>query len=155
MASPPEDLPGVVAWLVRKVTEIERRAAGRQRRGIVAEVNAGAGLFRVDFAPGYRSPWIPALSPSGGALRIQAEPTVGQSVLVDSPSGDMTDAVIIASGFTDDNARPHDQAGEFALDVGGTRIVASGDRLILQSNGSSIELDSAGVRVEGARIDLN
>lgn len=155
MATPPDDIAGMFAHLAREIDELKRRNRGRVREGKVSAVNYAAGLYRVDLGDGFKSPWLPVEALASGALRIQAEPVIGQTVTVRSESGDITDAVIALSSFSDANARPHDKGGELVIDVGGTRITATASSLTLASNGSSIVLDAAGIRAVGARIDLN
>lgn len=155
MAIPPNDIGGMFAHLSREIDDLKRRNRGRVREGKVSAVNYGAGLYRVDLGGGFMSPWLPVEALSSGDLRIQGEPVVGQTVTVRSESGDLTDAVIALSSFSGANVRPHDKGGELVIDVGGTRITATATKLTLASNGSSIELDAAGIRAVGARIDLN
>ena len=155
MAIPPDDLAGMIAHLAREIDELKRRNRGRVREGKVVAANEADGRYRVDLGDGFLTDWLPVEALSSGALRIQGEPVVGQTVTVRSESGDMADAVIALSRFSDAHARPHNKGGELVIDVGGTRITATATKLRLASNGSSIELDAAGVRVVGARIDLN
>lgn len=155
MAIPPDDLAGMFAHLAREIDELKRRNRGRAREGRVSAVNYADGLYRVDLGEGFLSPWLPVEALSSGALRIQGEPVVGQTVTVRSESGDLTDAVIALSSFNGAHARPHNKGGELVIDVGGTRITATATKLTLASNGSSIEIDAAGIRAVGARIDLN
>lgn len=171
MAGPPEHLAGAMAWVVRKITELERRQSGRRRRGIIESVDAAAGKFRVRFADGFLSPPVPAQAVAAGALQIQAEPTVGQSVIVESQSGDMTDGFIAFSAFTNTTARPHGQAGELAiavgaasiiatgteirLDVGGSQVLIDGSKVVLNAGGSEVRIDAAGVAITGAGLTHN
>lgn len=155
MAIPPDDIAGIIAYLAREVEELKRRQRGRVREGKVTAVNPANGRYRVNLGVGFDTPWLPVEALSSGALRIQGEPVVGQTVTVRSESGDLTDAVISLSSFDETHPRPHDKAGEMVIDVGGTRITVTADRLTLASNGSAIELDAAGIRAIGARIDLN
>ena len=102
---------------------MKRRARNRERKGVVVEVNPNEGLYRVQLreAEGnmaaYLTPWIPVEALSTGHVKIQGEPVIGQPVLVRSESGDMSDAVIALSSFSDANPRPHDKNGELKIDV--------------------------------------
>ena len=64
------------------------------QQGRVVEADPARGLYRVDLGDGFLTGWIRARSPSTGALKMQAEPTVGQMVMVRSESGDLTDAAV-------------------------------------------------------------
>lgn len=124
MSIPPDDLPGMVAWLAREVAELKRRMRNRTREGKVIQEDAGKGLYRVRLRdsdgdePAYDTGWIRVQSLSAGQVKIQAEPVVGQWVTVTSESGDLTDAVIGLSSFNDDNRRPHDKSGELKITMG-------------------------------------
>jgi len=161
MAIPPDDLPGLVAHLTREIGDIKRRDRGRSRTGKIVDADEATGLYRVRLreedgdGPAFDSPWLPVEALASGALKIQGEPVIGQTVTITSPSGELTDGVISLSSFNDDDPRPHDKGGELKLTVGGTMILAKADSLTLQSNGSEIVMDAAGIRQTGAEIHLN
>lgn len=147
------DLARVIAAQARKIEELNRRARGRSREGVVVESDAANGLFRVDLGAGGRpflTPWIPAEALSAGTLAIQAEPVVGQHVRVTSESGDLTDAVVALSSFDASTARPHDKGGELKVVVGGTVITGTADDLTLESNGGKIVISADGIAITGA-----
>jgi len=45
--------------------------------------------------------------------------------------------------------------GTINATVGGSLITMNTSHILLSSNGSTLELDAAGVRINGTRIDLN
>ena len=159
MSAPPTDLPGVVAYLARRVAEIERRMRGRSQEGRVVEADPAQGRYRVALREGddeFLSPWLRTEALSAGALRVQAEPTVGQTVRVRSESGDLTDGIIALSGYQDeDNIRPHDQNGEFYATVGASTIHMTGEMILLRVGGSSITITGDHIVAISPRIDLN
>lgn len=161
MAIPPDDLPGIIAHLSREMGELKRRERGRSRTGKIVDVDEERGLYRVRLreesadGPAFDSPWLSVEALASGALKIQGEPVMGQTVTINSPSGELTDGVIALSSFNDSDPRPHNKGGELKLTVGGTMILATADSLTLQSNGSEIVLDAAGIRQTGAEIHLN
>lgn len=46
-------------------------------------------------------------------------------------------------------------ASQLLADLGGSKLTISRDSIRLESNGSSLEMDASGIRLNGARIDLN
>ncbi|MGQ3671787.1 phage baseplate assembly protein V [Xanthobacter sp. TB0136] len=130
---PPDDFLEMISWLGRQKAEQERRNRNRRREGRIIEANPEKGLYRVRLREengsqkAFDSPWLQVKALASGALKIQAEPTVGQWVEVVSESGDLTDGVIEMSAYTEDNARPHNRAGELAVTVGGYRGVIDKD----------------------------
>lgn len=123
MSIPPDDLPGMVAWLAREIAEIKRRERNRSRDGKVIDAKPADGLYKVRLReaegdePAYDTGWIGVEALSTGTVKIQGEPAIGQPVRVKSESGDMTDAVISLSSFSDANQRPHDKNGELKITV--------------------------------------
>lgn len=130
---PPDDFLEMISWLGRKAAEQERRNRNRRREGRIIQADPEKGLYRVRLREesgsqkAFDSPWLPVKALATGSLKIQAEPTVGQWVEVVSESGDLRDGVIEMSAYTEDNARPHDKAGELAVTVGEHRRVVDKD----------------------------
>lgn len=160
LSAPPTDLPGMVAYLARKVAEIERRLRGQSQEGRVVEADPGRGRYRVALREGdeeFISPWLRTEALSAGALRIQAEPTIGQTVQVRSESGDLTDGIIALSGYHEDDEliRPHDKNGEFYLTVGASTIHVNAEMILLQVGGSFIKITADRILEVSPRIDMN
>jgi phage baseplate assembly protein gpV len=162
--------------LVSRVAELERRFAGVLRHGTVAEVDPERQRVRLDLGPvhgaggRFLSPWVPYAQFSG-ALRVHTPPTVGQQLTAMSPSGDFQQAVALPLTHHSGNPSPSKAGDENVMTYGNVRmtladdlvrVVVSGTRLELSSakvtlsmGGSSIEMTDAGVKITGARIDLN
>lgn len=144
------DLPRILADLTRRIAELERRSRGQGMEGRVVEADPAQGLYRVDLGDGFLTGWIPARSLSTGDLKMQAEPTVGQMVMVRSESGDLTDAAIEASGFAGD--RPHDRNGELYLARGAASLLFAEDRIVLSVGGSSLTITAGGIAFSGPSV---
>ena len=147
------DLARITARQAREIEQLKRRERGRVREGRVVAVDETAGRFRVDVGregSQLLTPWIPAETLASGALKMQAEPTMGQHVRVTTENGDLSDAVISASGFDDGDPRPHGKAGEFAATVGDTTILWTGTRIVLSVGEASITITDGSVEIVGA-----
>jgi phage baseplate assembly protein gpV len=162
--------------LVSRVAELERRFAGVMRHGTVAEVDPERQRVRLDMGPAhggegrFLSPWVPYAQFSG-ALRVHTPPTVGQQLTAMSPSGDFQQAVALPLTHHTGNPSPSTAGDEnvvtygnvsmtladdlVRVDVGGTLFELTSAKITLSTGGSSIEMTDAGVKVKGARIDLN
>ena len=103
------------------VAEGDRRLANLIRLGRVVSVNAASATARVDFG-GLVTPEIPVGQLRAGALRLQWMPSVGEQVVVASPSGDLAQGVILCSVFAG-NAL----GGGPAIDLGGGTLTIDGD----------------------------
>lgn len=144
------DLPRILSDLTRRVVELERRSRGQGMEGRVSDADPAQGLYRVELADGFKTGWIPARSPSSGALKMQAEPTVGQMVMVRSESGDLTDAAIEGSGFAGD--RPHDKNGEWMVTLGAASLLMTDDSIVLTVGGSSATITADGIAFSGPSV---
>lgn len=67
-------------------------------------------------------------------------------------SSEDVDCVVFGDGTRMEYNRA---AHRMVVDLGPTKIIADRDHLLLESNGTSLELDAAGWRLSGARGDLN
>jgi phage baseplate assembly protein V len=144
----PTTTPEIIRDLYHRIAELDRRLAGMERPGKVAEVDPVAGTARVELG---RDPvtGAPFLSPplrwaeaGMGGIKTHTPPTVGEQVVVRSPSGDIADGYIAQSVPTTDNKRPSDKGDEHVLTkIGGTSIVAKdgrvhikADKIVLEGN---------------------
>ena len=162
--------------LAARVTDMERRMASVIRHGTVAEVDAERQRVRINFGPAhggngeFLSPWIPYAQFSG-ALRVHTPPTVGQQLTAMSPTGDFQQAVAVPLTHHAGNPSPSTEGDENVITYGNVRMTLADDLVLvdvggsifkmtsagirLETNGSSVELNAAGVSVTGTRIDLN
>ena len=150
-----DDVARVIARMARDMAELRRRARGRSREGRIVEADAGAGLYRVDVGREghpFLTPWIGAEALSSGAVALEAGLTVGQRVRVTSESGDLSDAVVGLSSFSDDAPRPGAPGGELRMVLGGTTLTATADGLTLSSGGASLVVTPGGVAVAGPAL---
>jgi phage baseplate assembly protein V len=121
----------------------------------VVEVSPNRARAKVSFGPEAESAWLPWLTERASGISVWAPPSAGEQVLCLSPSGQTKDAIILGALFSGKNAAPSQTSDEHLLKIGGSSISVTGDRIIFTSNGSTIELSAAGIKADGARIDLN
>ena len=92
-----------------KVSEIERRERNRRRKGKIAEISDDKSKYRVELSQQdgkpYLTPWIKARTLAAGGVKIDVLYSVGEQVDVVSESGELSDAQIDFSTYSDDNAR--------------------------------------------------
>jgi len=128
----PKTLSGQVADLYYRLAEVERRARNRKRTGTIAEVGSGAnaGKYRVQLSEQggkpYLSPWIKSRTVAAGQVKIDAVRTIGEQVDVVSESGDLTDAVIDMSTYSDENARENGDNVPLHIKVDGNGVIICG-----------------------------
>lgn len=162
--------------------ELDRRMGNLVRIGTVSAVDPATGLVKVDLGD-LVTDWVPWTTPRAGQDRVWSTPDIGEQVVLASP-GDPSQGVVLGSLFQDAHPQNGsagkdrritfkdgtvlefdrdgsvmnvtlNPAGNMNLTVGGSKFEMNTSRLKLTSNGSTLELDAAGIRLNGARIDLN
>lgn len=165
------------------VAENDRRLANLIRFGHVSSLDEANARVKVDCGD-LTTDWLPWATLRAGPDKTWHAPEVGEQVLVLAPSGDMAQAAVLPAFYSDANPAPanvktkhltkyqdgtevqYDRAahqmrmtlnaaGNFLFEVGGSKIEMNTSHIKLTSNGSTLEMDAAGVRINGARIDLN
>lgn len=154
----PKTLTGQVADLYYRLAEIERRARNRKRTGTIAEVGSGenAGKYRVQLSEQggkpFLSPWMKARTVGAGGVKIDVVRTVGEQVDVISESGDLTDASIDLSTYSDENARANGENVPLHIKIGDAVFEMSGDGLTVTAG--TIRL-AGNVVIEGDSLTHN
>lgn len=150
-----------------ELTEIGRQLANLVRVGKIAELDEANARVKVS-AAGLTTDWLPWASARAGQTRQWSPPRVGEQVILASPYGDLGQAVVVGSLFSDDAPAPaaskdrettaypdgatqdyNSASHEYLLDV------PAGGKITIRCGPSSIELSSDGVKINGPRIDLN
>ena len=158
---------------MNNTAELLRLISNLIRTGTVAEVDHATARVRVTIGE-LLTAWLPWLEQRAGTTRTWSPPTVGEQVAVLSPGGDLAAAIVLTGIYRQAHPAPsqsadvwhtvmpdgavieYDHAAHRLLaETGPSKIVMDRDRILLESNGSTIELDASGIRLNGARIDLN
>ncbi len=98
--------------IIHRLEELERRLANVVRMGRVVEVDAARGLVKLQ-AAGLTTDWLPWTT-QAGEVNVFIPPSVGQQMMLVSPSGEPGQGWAVPAGFSNQFAQPHDQAGEKA-----------------------------------------
>ncbi|UNK36571.1 phage baseplate assembly protein V [Shinella sp. H4-D48] len=142
----PDNLPDQIANIYGRLAEIERRGRNRKRTGKVAEVGTGdnAGKYRVKLGEQggkpYLTPWIRPRTLGAGGVKIDVILSAGEQVDVHSESGDLADATIDLSTYSEENARENADV-PFHIKIGDTVIGASGEAISM--NGATMTLTAS------------
>ena len=133
----------------------EQAREGIVRFGVVTAVDAGAARAKVSFGGESESAWLPWLAERAATIKVWAPVAIGEQVVVLSESGDTAQGVILSLVFISSYAAPSGDGAEHLLQLGASSISVKDDAIIITSNGSTITIDAGGIRLDGARIDLN
>ncbi len=148
--------PRLIRRVLERLQEHERRIAGSQWHGRVSEVDAEKSLIRVtigkdDDGNDVLSSWLP-VSQQAGALKIHSLPSVGQTVALHSPDGDIEQAVAAPFSWNKDNASPSQSADEHVLTLGHVTVNLTGGGIVLSVGGVSISITGGGLAVTGGNV---
>lgn len=144
----PSRLDEQIVDLYQRIDEINRRARNRKRKGTIAEVGEGenAGKYRVKLSEQGGKPfltdWIKGRVLGAGAVKIDVIRRIGEQVDVVSENGDLTDAEIDLSTYSDENARENGDNVPLHIKIGETILALSGDAIT--ANGSSVIITASG-----------
>lgn len=158
-------LDKLLAEIVRRTAEIERRFDGMVKQGPVAEVDPKAGTVRVRYGgtdeEPFLSPPIPYAQIAGG-LKVHAPPTVGQQMTVLSGSGDFRQGLAVPMTWSDANKSPSEKGDENVLTFGSLTIEARGNelvikvpRLFVECDGTTFELTGGGLKAVAPDFDFS
>lgn len=127
----PNTIEGQIADLYHRHAESERRARNRKRTGTVVEGPDDKGRYRVKISEQggtpYLSPWVKPKTYAAGGVKMDVVYIVGEQVDLVSESGDLTDAVIEMSTYSEANARENTGNVPLHIKIGSTVIQAGGD----------------------------
>ncbi|MGR3501606.1 phage baseplate assembly protein V [Pseudaestuariivita sp.] len=114
----------------RAAAEADRRIANVLQVGRVTSIDPGSATAVVDIGD-LETPPIPVAQLRAGAMQTWWMPTVGEQVLIAAPSGDIAQAVLLASIYasnapSSDPSTPEMNLGGGTMKINGT-LVLTGD----------------------------
>jgi phage baseplate assembly protein gpV len=142
--------------LAADVEDLRRRMAGLIRYGVVISVDPAAGKVRLKI--GAATEGGDALTASlpymqtAGAVRGHNPPSVGQQMMILSPSGDMRQGVALPLTWSDAIASPGNSLDDHILTFGSVRVSMKVDRLKFTVGGVSLEVTGDGVAITGGSV---
>jgi len=131
-----------------RMAELERRNRNRRRKGTIAEVSGDKSKYRVKLSEQagkpYLTPWIKARTLAAGGVKVDVLYSVGEQVDVVSENGDMTDAQIDFSTYSDDNARENSDAP----------LHIKIDDTVIEAAAGQVKITSPTVIIESPNVQL-
>ncbi len=119
------------------------------REGTVKEVDFEKGTAIVDASEveSKPSPWLT----QAGSINEWTPPSVGQRVVLVSPSGDLGKSFIMPGGFTDSVPQTHNKGAEKRVVIGGATITHSAEGLFISVGGTEFKFTGAGFEQTGGK----
>ncbi len=136
-------------------SEVERRLLNMVRYGTITAVDAANGRARVSFGGETESAWLPFTGGRAGGAKVWSPPSVGEQVLVMSPSGDTAQGVITGSIASDANPAPSGDGGAVVLQLGAATITVNAAGVTIAVGGVSMAISSGGVAITGGSVTHN
>lgn len=129
----------------RAAAEIDRRLAQLLQFGTIAEVDPGRAMMRVALGGEAKTDWIPWIAGRAGDARFVSVPSVGEQVLVMSPSGNPSQAVALPGLYSSESGAPAGAAGVTRMEFpsGLSVEVAGGAAAIVAPAGLTVVGDVA------------
>ena len=116
-----------------RLVELARRLSNVVRPGVVAEADYALARVRVQYGgPGAVTGWLPWLAARAGGDRSWWAPEIGEQVLILSPSGELSNGIVLAGLYQSNRPAP---------------AASSDKRLVRYSDGAEIEYDRAAHRL--------
>ena len=141
------------------LAELSRRLANIARWGSVHELDAAAARVRVHWADDEAgdpvlTAWLPWLTTRAGADQSWWAPTVGEQVLLVSPSGDLAQAVVLPAVYQDTHPAPAADPNKQVVRYSDGAVIAydrSAHHLeaVLPGEATAKVVATGGVRIEG------
>lgn len=119
------------------ITELARRLSNLIRLGTVAQIDPSAARIRIQTGP-ILTDWIPWLTFRAGTTRSWSAPSIGEQVMLISPSGDTAQAIALPALYANDSPAPSAGIPE--------HLIAYPDGAVISYNHSSGALTVTGIK---------
>ena len=137
----------MLSGILNRIEELERRMANTVRLGRVIKVDAARGLVKLKVAE-LETGWVPWTA-QAGEINVFAPPSVGQQMMLVSPSGEPGQGWAAPAGFSNQFAQPHDKGGEMKITHGAVVVFTDGSVIRVKADHAVIEADKVDLGGEG------
>lgn len=137
---------GNIPAMPPELVELSRQLANLIRLGHVAEVDHAAARIRVQTG-GLLSTWIPWVTPRAGFTRVWNPPTVGEQVLILSPSGELAAGVALSGLYQSAHPAPSDSPT--------LHRTTFPDGAVIEYDHDSHHLDVSGIATAAIHADIS
>lgn len=117
--------------------EILRVIENLIKRGVIKSVDAAAGSVRVEIG-NLITDDLPYMVPAAGGVSVHRPPSIGESCIVLSPSGNTAAGIVLCGLASDAHPRPSESSGE--------TVTKYPDGAIVKYNHGSGALDISGIK---------
>lgn len=139
-----DELETTIVELLHRDRDNQRRIANIIRPGKVAEINDAASEYKVEWGKDdkgqpLKTGWIPMVT-RAGKIKVFEPPSVGEQVMIFSPSGEMgPNSWCARGGFSTANPPNHNKDGEYMITIGGTVFHLTKEGLTIKAKKMKVE----------------
>lgn len=126
----------------RQIAALGTKLNNVVREGKVTEFDPAKGTVRVD-AHGIVTDHVPVMQ-QAGSVNEWTPMSVGQRVVLISPSGDVGRSFAMPGGYTNETPAPHDQEAQKRITIGGVSMTITGDGVEINAGGTTFVFTAAG-----------
>lgn len=148
----------VIAELLARIAELERKVSGGARHGTVYSVDPAAGTVRIKLGDGPDGPFLSPPIPYAqtmGAIKAHIPPSIGQNMTLLAPGGEWDQAVAIGMSASNANPSPSAAGDQAVITFGSVTITFTGGGLVIAAGGASVSVTAAGLAVSGGGVTHN
>jgi phage baseplate assembly protein V len=117
--------------------ELDRRIGNIVTAGTIAAVDTANALAKVALDDSLITDWLPWIASRAGTTRTWSAPSVGEQVLLLSPSGELTQGVILMGLYQDAHAQPSTDANKI------TTVYPDGSKVEYDASSNTLTVDVA------------
>jgi phage baseplate assembly protein V len=161
------DLVRLIVDMVQRVHALEHRVSSQIRQGTISDVDNTKHRVRVMLdEPGaepFKSGWMPAaqFAAPGKGLKAHTPMTVGQSVTIFAPAGELRQAVAVPFTWSDQAPAPGSDDhpvltfGDWNIDAKGDEITVTTPKLKIISGDTVIAIEDGKITLTGDLVQVS
>lgn len=145
----------VLRQFLTRLIEAERRSAGHEIRGKVKQVDTSKAKARIvigtdEDGEEVLSPWLP-YQQINGAFKFHQPPVEGQTMRVNTASGDLEQGVLSPLTWSEGNESPSTDAQTNVMTFGNVKVTVGTSSIVLEIGGTKWEFSAAGETQTGGK----
>jgi len=143
-----------------KITDLARRLSNQVVIGKISQIDHKRARYRVKFG-NIETDWLPDTQSRSGATRVWEGRDIGEQVIIGSPSGDLSQGVILGSIHTDATQAGNNGAHHRVIYPDGTTLDYDDENHAYRlsvTQGGSFELVIGGgvsIKAQGGQLTIN
>lgn len=146
-------------------SELDRKFANLIRLGTIKEIDYKKARTRVQIGK-ITTDWLPWITSRAGEDKSWSPPSIGEQVVILSPSGEMAQGIVLPAIYQNKYQAPSNNKDEITFKLqDGSKVIYNKQeehlnislegKLTIKIGESTIEMTKDGIKLKAKRIDLN